>query len=438
MTTSILAKYFTKSLSILAAGLISVAAQAGVTIEHWTAPSGARVFFVETHALPMVDIQIDFAAGTAYDPAGQAGLASLTHGLLDMGAAGLDENQIASRLADLGAVLGGSIDMDRASVNLRTLSERGKRGPAVDILKAVLGTPQFPATVLAREKARTIAALKDALTRPDAMASKAFWAAMYPAHPYGQYARPESVAGLQRADVQAFYTAHYRASAATLTLVGDLKRAEAEALAQQLTAGLPAGDAPAPFAAPLLPKTGEQRIAHPAAQAHVLIGLPAIRRGEADYFALLVGNYTLGGGGFVSRLMQEVREKRGYAYNVYSYFLPLGQTGPFQIGLQTKKSQANAALKVTRDVLARFLAEGPSEAELVAAKQNLVGGFPLRLDSNRKILDNVAAIGFYGLPLDYLDRYTENVQRVTASEIRAAFARRVSPEHLVTVVVGGE
>jgi len=136
--------------------------------------------------------------------------------------------------------------------------------------------------------------------------------------------------------------------------------------------------------------------------------------------------------------MKEVREKRGLAYSVYSYFMPLGQIGPFQIGLQTKKAQANDALKVAREVLLSYLASGPSEAELQAAKQNLTGSFPLRIDSNRKLLDNVSVIGFYGLPLDYLDRYAENVDKVTAAEIKAAFARHVKPENIATVVVAGE
>ena len=169
-----------------------------------------------------------------------------------------------------------------------------------------------------------------------------------------------------------------------------------------------------------------------------MLGLPALQRGDPDFFPLLVGNYSLGGGGFVSRLMKEVRDKRGLAYSVHSYFMPLQQLGPFQIGLQTKKAQANDALKVTREVLATFLAEGPSETELQAAKQNLIGSFPLRLDSNRKILENVALIGFYDLPLDYLDRYPENIEKVTVADIKAAYSRHVRPEHLVTVVVAGE
>ena len=413
-------------------------AAAGPKIDNWLAPSGARVFFVETHALPIVDVQVDFAAGTAYDPPGKSGLAAMTQGLIDMGVEGLDETQISNRLADLGALLAGGADMDRGSVSLRTLSATDKRVPALDVLRAVLASPQFPADVFEREKARTVASLKEALTHPDVIASKAFWAAMYPAHPYGREATPESVNGLTRDDLLDFYRHHYTAQRAVVTLVGDLTRAQAEAIAQEITAGLPAGTSVVPVQAPQLPAASERRIAHPAAQAHVLIGLPAVKRGDPDFFPLLVGNYTLGGGGFVSRLMKEVREKRGLAYSVYSYFMPLGQIGPFQIGLQTKKAQANDALKVAREVLTGFLAGEPSEAELQAAKQNLIGSFPLRIYSNRKILDNVSVIGFYGLPLDYLDRYAENVEKVTAAQIKAAFARHVKPENIVTVVVAGE
>jgi zinc protease len=427
-----------KLLALLCLSIATQAAHAGPKIEHWVAPSGARVFFVENHALPILDVQVDFVAGTAYDPVGKSGLASMTRGLLELGVEGLNETEISSRMADLGAMLSGGADMDRASVSLRTLSAADKRLPATDILRAVLVSPQFPAAAFEREKARTVAALKEALTRPDAIAGKAFWSAMYPGHAYGQQSTPESVADIERDDLPAFYRTHYTAARASVSIVGDLSRAEAEALAQQLTADLPAGAGAARLSDPLLPVATEQRIAHPAAQAHVLIGLPAIKRGDPDIFPLLVGNYSLGGGGFVSRLMKEVRDKRGFAYSVYSYFHPMALPGPFQIGLQTKKAQANDALKLTREVLAGFLAEGPSESELKAAKQNLVGSFPLRLDSNRKILENVAVIGFYGMPLDYLDRYAENIEKVTVADIRAAFARHVKQGHLVTVVVAGE
>ena len=413
-------------------------AQAGPRIESWQAPSGARVFFVENHALPIIDVQVDFAAGTAHEAEGKSGIAQLTRAVLDLGVAGMDETQIANRIADLGARLAGGVDMDRASVSLRTLAMPDKRDPALDLLRAILSTPQFPGEAFEREKARSVAAIKEALTRPDTIASRAFWTAMYPTHAYGSHATPESVTALARSDALAFYRSRYTAQTCTLSIIGDLTRAQAEQLADALTRELPAGQPAAAIPVPPLPAGGEQRLAHPAAQAHILLGLPALKRGDPDFFPLAVGNYTLGGGGFVSRLMKEVRDKRGLAYSVSSYFQPLAQLGPFQIGMQTKKTQADQALLVTRELLATFLAQGPSASEVQAAKQNLIGSFPLRLDSNRKLLDNVAMIGFYGLPLDYLDHYPEHIERVTIDDIKAAFARHVRPEHLVTVVVGGE
>ena len=427
-----------KLLTAVIALLIAQTALAGVKIEHWVSPSGARVYFVESRVLPMLDVQVDFAAGSMFDPAGKSGLAAMTRGGLDLGAGGRDETAIAEQLADIGATLGGGADTDRASVALRTLSAKDKREPAFDILRSVLHQPMFDAAIFAREKARTIAGLKEALTRPDSIAGKAFWAAMYPNHPYGQQASPESVAALSRDDLVGFHGRYYSAANASITLVGDISRAEAEKLAESLAAGLPKGEAAAMPAAPVVPKGSTIKLPHPASQAHVYIGLPAIERGNPDYFPLLVGSYTLGGGGFVSRLMKEVRDKRGYAYSVYSYFAPMKQTGPFQIGLQTKRSQAKDAIKVAREVLDGFLKNGPSEEELAAAKANLTGSFPLRLDSNKKLLDNASVIGFYGLPLDYLDQYQAKVQAVTVDAIKEAFSRRVRPANLITVTVAAD
>ncbi len=427
-------KLLTAAIALLAAR----AALAGVKIEHWVSPTGARVYFVESRVLPMLDVQVDFAAGSMFDPAGKSGTAALTRSTLDLGAGTRDETAIAEQLADIGATLGGGADTDRASVAVRTLAAPEKRNAAIDILRNVLQAPRFDPAIVEREKARTVAGLKEALTRPDAIVGKAFWSALYPAHPYGRQATPESVAALTRDELAAHHARYYTAANASITLVGDISRAEAEKIAESLVAGLPAGAAATLPAAPVVAPGKSVALAHPASQAHVLIGLPAIERGNPDFFPLLVGNYTLGGGGFVSRLMKEVRDKRGYAYSVYSYFSPLRQTGPFQIGLQTKRSQAQDAIKLTRDVLDGFLKEGPSADELAAAKANLTGSFPLRLDSNKKILDNVAVIGFYGLPLDWLDRYQANVQAVTVDDIKQAFSRRVRPADLMTVTVAAD
>ena len=417
------------------AAAFSLAAEAGVKIEHWVAPSGARVYFVETHVLPIIDIAVDFSAGSGQDPADKAGLAGLARSLLDAGAGDLDEEAISARLVDTGAKLGGMVEPDRASVTLRTLSYAAERDAALGLMSLVLSKPNFPDAVVAREKARSIAAIQEADTKPDAIAAKRFAAAIYAGHPYGRQATVESVGRIGRDDLVAFHRDHYSARRATVSIIGDLTRAEAEKIAQTLTEGLPAGTAEVALPAVKLPVGETIKVAHPASQSHVHVGLPAVRRGDPDYFPLLVGNYTLGGGGFVSRLVKEVREKRGYAYSVYSYFAPRKLEGPFEIGLQTKRDQAADALKVANEVLAAFIEKGPTEAELAAAKKNLIDGFGLRIDSNAKLLGYISTIGFFGLPLTYLDDFTAKVAAVTAKDVREAFARHVKPEHLVTVVV---
>lgn len=230
-------------------GALATLAQAGPRIEHWTAPSGARVFFIESRVVPIIDVQVDFAAGGAYAPANKAGLAGLTRGLLDTGAGELDEEKIADRLADSGALLGGGADKDRASVSLRTLSSAREREAALALMRLILQQPSFPAAVLDREKARTIAGIREADTRPASIAAKRFAAALYPGHPYGQVPTAESVERISREDLLAFYRAHYGARRAVVSIIGDLSRGEAEALAQELTAGLP--DAPEKSVSPI-------------------------------------------------------------------------------------------------------------------------------------------------------------------------------------------
>lgn len=412
-------------------------AQAGPEIQHWVADTGARVYFVESRALPMVDIQVSFAAGSAYDPADKAGLAALTRGLLDAGTASLDEQAIANRSADIGAQIGGGTDDDRASLSVRTLSSAAERDAAVALAAELLAHPVFPEKVLERERARSIAALREALTQPASLAARSFAPAVFGDHPYGRISTEASLGAITRDDLLRFHRQHYVAQRATVAIVGDVSRAEAAAIAQRLTVDLPAGEPAPPLPAPTLPERRSIRVHHPSAQAHLLIGQPGMSRDDPDYYPLLVGNYVLGGGGFVSRLTREVREKRGYAYSVYSYFAPQRVAGPFQIGLQTRGAQVADALAVVEQTLAAFIAEGPTKEELQAARDNIINGFGLRLDSNRKILDHVAMIGFYGLPLDWLDAYPERVAAVTAEAVRDAFARRVRPEHLVTVIAGG-
>ena len=430
---------FVKSAVITALCCVATAASATPTIQHWQSASGAKVLFVENHDIPILDVAVSLPAGSSFDAADRSGVAGLTHHLLDLGAEGLSEDDISGGMADIGAQFGGSFDQDRASVALRTLSSAAQRDKALDIMARVLQRPLFSEAILVRERARVIAALKEAETKPENIADKAFHKAVFGAHPYALPVSGEiaSVEKIDAQDISDFYRSHYRADGAVVAIMGDVSRSQAEAIAQQLTEKLPSAEAPAalPRVTMRIPAS-EQRIAHPASQSHILVGAPGMARNDPDYFPLYVGNHILGGGGFVSRLMNEVREKRGLAYSVYSYFMPSKQPGVFQIGLQTKKSQADEALQLVRHTLAEFIARGPTEKELLAAKQNVIGGFPLRIDSNRKILDYLSIIGFYGLPLTYLDDFTRKVDQVTVAQVRDAFRRRIDPQAMATVIVG--
>lgn len=418
--------------------LPSSAALAALKIQSWRTPQGTNVLFVEARELPLIDISMDFAAGSAYDEGAKSGLASMTRHMLALGAGGLSDDEIARRFEDVGAQLGGSLDPDRAALSLRTLSNARERDQAIDAFALVLQRPDFPAAVLEREKARSVAALKEALTRPATLADRAFMRALYGEHPYAlpSGGELETIATLTRDDLNSFYRKFYSAANATLAIIGDLDRAAAEKLAERLSAGLPQGPAAPPIAPVKLPERAiTRRIAHPASQSHILLGQPGVKRGDPDYFALYVGNYALGGGGFDSRLIKELRQKRGLVYSASSYFIPQREFGPFELGLQTERSQADQALEVARATLADYVRNGPSAAELIQAKNNIIGGFPLRLDSNRKILDYLAVIGFYGLPLDYLDTFTRKVGAVGVADIRAAFSRRLRLDTLSTVMV---
>jgi zinc protease len=449
---------------LLAASLLAAAGWAGAAIplQRWTQASGAEVYLVESQGIPMVDVQIDFDAGSRRDPAAQAGLASATAGQADKGIAAvcpppgrtkaggagagscepaLDENALGEAWADLGASFGAGAGRDRMSFSLRSLTYPDLLPKAAALAARQLGAPAFDAGVWQRDRERIGAALRESYTRPGTVAGRAFQELVYGGHPYGRETTEQTLAAISVADLRSFYAQTILPCRAKVSVVGAVTRPEADELVRTLLSRLPqAACAPLPPVGevPALARAEERRIPFASNQAQVLIGQPGIRRDDPDFFAVLVGNHILGAGGFTSRLMHEVREKRGLTYGVSSDFSPGRHAGAFTVGLQTRSDQASAAIAVTRETLARFVAEGPTAQELQAAQDNLVGGFALRLDSNRKLLGNVANIAWNGLPLDYLDSWTQRVQAVTVAQIRAAFARMLQPERMVTVVVGAK
>ena len=407
-------------------------------IEHWQTPQGTRVYYVHTEGLPMVDIQVVFDAGSARDGQ-QFGLAALTTDLLDTGAWKWNADEIAQRFESVGAQFGASSSIDTSTLSLRTLTDKPLFDKALETMQAILAQPTFKEADFKREKSRTLAGLKQQEESPAELASIAFYNVLYGKHPY---AHPTSgviktVSGFKIADLRHFYQEFYVAANALVVIVGDLSKQQAEQTAEKLVAGLSVGKKPESLPDVEMPlKATDQHIEFPSTQTHVLVGLPGSYRKDPDYFDLYVGNHILGGSGLVSKLFDEIREKRGLAYSASSAFIPLLKPGPFLVSLQTRNDQTTQALQVLNQTLADFIAKGPTATELIAAKKNITGGFAMRFDTNKKLASYVAMIGFYDMPLDYLDTFQQKVEQVTIATITDAFKRRVNPQLLQTITVG--
>jgi len=433
-------KFFVLFFISMTALLGGTAAFAGLQIQHWTTGNGARVYFVPAPELPMIDLRVTFDAGAARDGT-DGGVALLTNALLSEGAGGLDANQISERFESVGARFSNSAHRDMATIGLRSLSDGQYLAPALETLTAIISQPEFPKDAFKRERSRMLIGLQQRKQSPGALADEAFYKAVYGAHPYaGQPSGTEkTVKALTAEKLRAFYQQYYVGRNAVIAIVGDLDRSAAETLAERIIGKLPAGKPAAELPAVKdLAEAVEINIEHPSMQTHILLGAAGMKRGDPDYFPLYVGNHILGGSGLVARLSKEIREKRGLAYSSYSYFRPMRKKGPYTLGAQTRNASAGETLAVMRETLATFVTEGPSAEELEAAKKNITGGFPLRISSNKKIIDYIGMIGFYDLPLDYLDTFNAKVEAVTVADIKDAFQRRIHPDKMVIVTVGGK
>ena len=420
-------------------------ASAAPKIEHWVTDSGLRVYYVNVPELPILDLRLSFAAGSAYD-GDKAGLSGMLTSMFDKGAAGLNADQIAEAFESVGANFSAGAARDMAWINLRTLTLEEQMTSALATWQKVIEKPDFPDADFERLKKQAMVGLQAEKQNPSSIANKAFYKNLYGDHPYAspQNGTEESISALSTKDLKAFFKQYYVNKNGQLAIVGAIDKKQAEEIANKISKALLSGEkgegekaAAIPAVKPLT-KSKVVHIPFPSTQAHVMIGQPGDKRGDKDYFSLYLGNHGLGGSGFTSRLMKEVRVKRGLSYSVYSYFIPMQENGPFMVGLQTKLSQTDEAIKVAREVLEKFQKEGPSEDDLKASKLNIVGGFPLRTASNDDIIGYIAMIGFYGLPLDYLNTFTDTVEKVSRDQVVDAFKRRVHLDKMLTVIVGGE
>ena len=417
---------------------LPVFAKPVLDIKHWITVNGAQVLFVETHTLPMLDIQVTFNAGSARDGE-HHGLAQFTNAMLEEGTGTLTADQIADAFDDVGAKFSASVNKDMAVVSLRSVTDKKLLNSALDIFAEVLTQPAFPEQAFQRVQKQILSAIAEQQQQPLIIANNAFWHELYGDLPYGHsvLGTSQSVQSLTPQNLQAFYQNYYVAKNALITVVGDVTLPQAKAIIERVIARLPSGQRAAKLPSiSILNSAKTKHIDFPSAQTNVFIGQIGIARNDQDYFPLLVGNFILGQSPLTSELFQEVRNKRGLAYSIGSGFAALQTQGPFCIVLQTRTEEAKQAIKVTKETLAKFVKRGSTKKQLNAAKQSLIGRFPLQLASNDGILSVLTVIGFYHLPLDYLDTYRPKISAVTLEQIQDAFKHHIQPKKMVTVTVG--
>ena len=409
-----------------------------VRIESWNTPKGARVLYVQAAEIPMLDVRVVFDVGAARDGS-LPGVAKLTNAMLTEGAGVADVDEIARHFEGLGADISTESYRDMALVSLRTLSDPQYRDEALSLFYDVVAQPTFPDNSLNRLRSKMQLSLQHEQQSPGALAQKAFFENLYGSAPYSSPPNGTelSLEAINEGALEDFHKKYYVASNMVVAIIGAIDRTDAELIASQLDKQLPAGQ-PAPPLGRIeaLSAPADQHIHFPSSQTHIMVGGVGIKRGDPDWYAISVGNEILGGGGFSSRLNQVIRQDKGLAYSVYSHFTPMAAEGPFFVNLQTRADQTNEALKLLDTTLSDFVNNGPTDAELADAKRNLLGSFPLQTASNSNIAQYLGMIGFYNLPLSYLEKYPAAIEKVTKDDIKKAFQRVVHPNALLTITAG--
>ena len=415
-------------------------AQARPEIEHWTNNAGVPVYFVHVSELPMVDIQLRFTRSGSAHEGDKHGLASMTARMLHNGAGGMDADEIAETFSNLGARSGASAGTDSSHVSLRSLTDPKYLDKALTAWLKVFSSPDFPQKQFERQRKNVLTGIESHRQNPGTIASHAFNEAIYRDHPYAHptAGSEETVKALTLDDLKGFHKKHYATANLIITMVGAISREQAAAISDRVSTSLETGEATAPLPpVPPLKKAVTIHIPFPSEQAHVKIGQPFIHRSDPDFYALRLGNDVLGSTGFGSRLLEEIRVKRGLAYSVGSRFGTPASTGAFQVSFQTHVPQVDEAIKAAREVLRKFVASGPTEEEVAQALDRLRGGEVFRTSSNGAILGAVSNIAFHKQGLDHLYNYISKFEKENRESITAAYRMHLDPDKMVTVIVGG-
>jgi zinc protease len=400
-------------------------------------PGGIEAWLVEEHSIPLITVQIGFRGGAAIDPKGKAGLANMVSSLLDEGAGDLDSAAFQQQLEDKAIRLGFDARMDRFSGSLMTLTE--ERDEAFRLLGLALNLPRFDDQPVERIRKQIIVSLRHRLEDPNRIANQTLSEHLFGAHPYGRPVEgtEQSVSQVEVADLRKFVKDRFTKDNLSTVVVGDINAKELEILLDKTFGALidkgPNADTPE---AQIRADGHIQVVEKNIPQSVVAFGHGAVKRDDPDWYAAYVVNYILGGGGFSSRLMHEVREKRGLAYSVGSYLYPYEHAGLFQGHVATANERVAESIKLIRAEIARLQADGPSKTELANAKTYITGSFPLSLDSNSKIARLLVMVRMRGLGIDYIDRRNSFIEAVTLDDVKRVARTLFDPENLVFIVVG--
>lgn len=408
-----------------------------IDIHHWQNKLGTNVYFVNAPELPIVDVRVIFDAGSARNQKAVP-LAYFANFLLNHGTDVHNADEIAAEFEMLGAQYSAGAYRDMAFVSVRSLSDAQYLDKAIDLYAQVISKPKYDEISLNREKQNAISMLKFQAQTPQSIGERAFFEALYPenSYSYWELGDEKNIKKIQPKDLSHFHQSFYVKNNATVVIVGDVSLEKANAISEQVLAGLADGQK-APALAPVkAPKQIDKKIKFSSTQTHIMYGMPVLKRQDPDYYALVVGNHILGGNSQNNRVFDTIRGKYGLAYSAYSYFQPMAEAGPFMMVCQTRAEEAMRAKALLESLLKEYIEKGPTDDELVQAKQNLLGGYPLLFDSNSNIASQLSILGFYNLPLDYFNQYQNNVDKVTTAAIKDAFARRLDMKKMVTVMVG--
>jgi len=399
--------------------------------------NGIVLLTSEQRTLPMVSIELLVDAGSAQESAPQAGLANLTAKLLTYGTKRRSAVQINETLDFIGASFETGCGQDTASLSMTVLKK--DLGTGLELLADVLTQPTFPQPEIDRQKQAIIATIRATEENPGAVAGKAFAATLFPQSPYGRPVEgtETSVKALQQKNLQDFFARYYRPNRSIIAVVGDVSEQEIASLLETALRNWSKGEPSAVATAPV--KIGPAklvRVNKDLTQANIVMGHSGVTRANPDYYAIQVMNYVLGGGGFSSRAMDSIRNERGLAYSVYSFFAAERSHGTFEFVMQTKNESAMEAIRIANDEIRRMREEPVSDQELNDAKDYLIGSFPLRLDTNRKVASFLAQVEYFKLGLDYPDRYPDLIRSVNGEDVLRVAKQYLHPEMLITVIVG--